>query len=126
MNLWRRGADGALHMGGWRHDAWDRSYWKTQPDVDGSLQEDLEAWFRASFPRAKLEVTRRWGGIFAWTSDYLPLVGPLPGAPDELVMAGFSGGGLPFAFEGGRLLAHAVAGLDPVAGAELFHPRRFL
>ena len=59
-------------------------------------------------------------------SDYLPLVGPLPGAPDELVISGFSGGGLPFAFECGRVLAHAVAGREPVPGGALFNPRRFI
>lgn len=126
LNLWRQDPQGVLHMGGWRHDAWDRSYWKTRPELDERLQGDLEEWFRAVFPRVKIKVVRRWSGIFGWTSDYLPLVGPLPGAPDELVISGFSGGGLPFAFECGRVLAHAVAGLEPVPGTALFNPRRFL
>ena len=51
---------------------------------------------RTAFPGVELEITGRWSGIFGWTSDYLPLVGPLPGAPDEMVITGFSGGGLPF------------------------------
>jgi gamma-glutamylputrescine oxidase len=126
MNVWRRDPDGLLQMGGWRHEAWDRSYWKMRPEVDPRLQGSLEEWFRATFPSARLEVVRRWSGIFGWTSDYLPLVGPLPGTPDELVISGFSGGGLPFAFEAGRLLAMAVAGRDPVEGASILNPRRFL
>lgn len=126
LNLWRQDPQGILHMGGWRHDAWDRSYWKTRPQLDERLQQDLEEWFRHVFPQVKVTVVRRWSGIFGWTSDYLPLVGPLPGAPDELVISGFSGGGLPFAFECGRVLAHAVAGRDPVPGTHLFNPRRFL
>ena len=126
MNVWRRDPDGRLQMGGWRHEAWDRSYWKTRPEVDPRLQGSLEEWFRATFPAATLEVVRRWSGIFGWTSDYLPLVGPLPGTPDELVISGFSGGGLPFAFEAGRVLAMAVAGRDPVEGASILNPRRFL
>jgi len=43
-----------------------------------------------------------------------------------MVVGGFSGGGLPFAFESGRVIAHAVAGLDEVPGARLFDPRRFV
>ncbi len=125
-NVWRRDSDGLLHLGGWRHDAWDRSYWKTRPEIDERLQGNLEDWFRAAFPEAQLTVMRRWSGIFGWTSDFLPLVGPLPGAPDELVVSGFSGGGLPFAFEAGRVLAAAVAGEDPVPGASILNPRRFL
>lgn len=126
LNVWRQSPDGELYLGGWRHDAWDRSYWRTRPELDDRLQGDLEEWFRSTFPEARLEVTRRWSGIFGWTSDYLPLVGPLPGAPDELVISGFSGGGLPFAFECGRLLAQAVAGREPVPGGGLFNPRRFI
>lgn len=126
LNVWRQAPDGELFLGGWRHDAWDRSYWKTRPELDERLQGDLEEWFRAAFPDVRLEVTRRWSGIFGWTSDYLPMVGPLPGAPAELVISGFSGGGLPFAFECGRVLAHAIAGKDPVPGGRLFNPRRFL
>lgn len=126
MNVWRQAPDGTLHLSGWRHNAWDRSYWKTRPELDERLQEDLETWVRTAFPGAKLEITDRWSGIFGWTSDYLPLVGPLPGAPDEMVITGFSGGGLPFAFESGRILAAAIAGKEPVPGARLFNPRRFL
>ena len=85
------------------------------------------SWFEQAFPDlGKPEVTGRWSGIFGWTADYLPLVGTLPGKANEMVIAGFSGGGLPLAFESGRLVAHAVAGEEPVPGASLFNPRRFL
>lgn len=126
MNVWRQDSHGTLHVSGWRHNAWDRSYWKTRPELDDRLQKDLESWVRNAFPGVTLEITHRWSGIFGWTSDYLPLVGPLPGAPDEMVITGFSGGGLPFAFESGRILAAAIAGKEPVPGARLFNPRRFL
>lgn len=127
LNVWRRASDGTVRIGGWRHDAWDRAYWKTRPRVDARLQDDIQSWFEAAFPNAApLDVRDRWSGIFGWTADYLPLVGTLPGTSREMVIAGFSGGGLPFAFESGRLIAHAVAGREPVEGAELLNPRRFL
>ena len=129
LNVWRRapGSDTTIFLGGWRHDAWDRAYWKMRPEIDERLQTDLATWFGHAFPELGTPtVTGRWSGIFGWTADYLPLVGPLPGTPAELVVGGFSGGGLPFAFESGRLVAHVVAGRDPVPGAAHFSPRRFL
>lgn len=126
LNVWRKTPGGRLLVGGWRHSAWDRAYRQTAPELDDRLQRDLQEWFEAVFPEAApLEVLNRWSGIFGWTADYLPLVGALPGSSRELVVSGFSGGGLPFAFEGGRVVAAMVAGSDLPDGAELFDPARF-
>ena len=126
LNVWRSDAEGRLHLGGWRHDAWDRSYWKIRPEVDPQLQENIQKWFESTFPDGgPLKVARRWSGIFGWTADYLPLVGPLPGRTGELVISGFSGGGLPFAFESGRVIAAIVSAGEAVPGSELLNPRRF-
>ena len=126
LNVWRTDLQGRLLLGGWRHDAWDRSYWKMRPELDPHLQENIQGWFESAFPeRAPLKVARRWSGIFGWTADYLPLVGPLPGRTGELVISGFSGGGLPFAFESGRVISSIVADGEAVPGSELFNPRRF-
>lgn len=126
LNVWRSDPEGRLHLGGWRHDAWDRSYWKTRPELDPHLQEQVQGWFEAAFPEfGALRVADRWSGIFGWTADYLPMVGPLPGRAGELVISGFSGGGLPFAFEAGRVIAAIAAGSEPVPGGELLNPRRF-
>jgi glycine/D-amino acid oxidase-like deaminating enzyme len=126
FNVWRHTPDGELLMSGWRHDAWDRAYWKTRPELDPELQGDLESWFHNAFPEAELDEVDRWSGIFGWTADYLPLVGALPGSPSELVISGFSGGGLPFAFGCGGVIAAAVTGRDPDPAAQLLHPRRFV
>jgi glycine/D-amino acid oxidase-like deaminating enzyme len=126
LNVWRSDGAGRLILGGWRHDAWDRSYWKTRPEVDEHLQADIEGWFGNTFTDTPpLKVERRWSGIFGWTADYLPMIGPLPGRVGEMVVCGFSGGGLPFAFESGRVIAAIVTEGEPVLGSELFNPRRF-
>jgi gamma-glutamylputrescine oxidase len=126
LNVWRSDPEGRLVLGGWRHDAWDRSYWKMRPEVDRHLQDDIQGWFETAFPHeAPLRIEKRWSGIFGWTADYLPLVGPLPGRTGELVISGFSGGGLPFAFESGRVIASIVTEGDPIPGSELLNPRRF-
>lgn len=126
LNVWRMTQDGRLALSGWRHDAWDRAYWRTRPQIDPHLQDDLEAWFGEAFPELRLTDVTRWSGIFGWTADYLPLVGSLPGTTSEIVISGFSGGGLPFAFGCGRIVASIVSGREPQAGAELFNPRRFV
>lgn len=126
LNVWRNQPDGRLVLGGWRHDAWDRSYWKMRPELDEALQQSIQGWFEGTFPEAApLQVGDRWSGIFGWTADYLPLVGPLPGRTGELVISGFSGGGLPFAFESGRVIASVVTGGEEVSGGALLNPRRF-
>lgn len=126
MNMWRQTRSGRILVGGWRHDAWERSYGKVEPRVDRSLQEGLRAWFEAAFPElGALEVEREWSGIFGWTADYLPLAGAVPERPGELVIAGFSGGGFPFAFEAGRIVAQRIGGGDEIPGAELLDPARF-
>ncbi len=125
LNVWRSTSDGRLALSGWRHDAWDRSYQRTASELDPHLQGDLEAWFTHAFPSARLTDVTRWSGIFGWTADYLPLVGSLGGSGAEVVIAGFSGGGLPFAFGAGRVAARAASGGSPPEGAELFDPLRF-
>jgi glycine/D-amino acid oxidase-like deaminating enzyme len=126
LNVWRTAPDGSLYLGGWRHDAWDRSYWKKRPVIDEHLQADVRVWFENTFRGGEaLQVDDRWSGIFGWTADYLPLVGPLPGRPGELVISGFSGGGLPLAFEAGRVISSIVTEGDQVRGGELLNPRRF-
>lgn len=127
LNVWRQTRDGRLLVSGWRHDALERAYGKMAPEVDDSLQSDLCGWFERSFPGLKpLRIKHRWSGVFGWTADYLPLVGPLPGQPGEFVISGFSGGGLPFAFDCGRSIARQIRGDDPLPGADQFSPSRFI
>jgi glycine/D-amino acid oxidase-like deaminating enzyme len=126
LNVWRSDPEGRLIMGGWRSDAWDRSYWKATPRLDEELQDSLEGWFRSTLSgMGGYAIGRRWSGIYGWTADYLPLVGPLPGRPGELILSGFSGGGLSLAFEAGRAVAAMVTDGEPVPGTRLFNPRRF-
>lgn len=126
LNVWRSDPEGRLFLGGWRQEAWDRSYWKARPRVDQELQESLLGWFRSAFPDLDVRPeVRRWSGIYGWTADYLPLVGPLPGRPGEMVLSGFSGGGLSLAFEAGRAMAAMITEGEAVPGADLLNPRRF-
>ena len=126
LNVWRSTPGGRLALSGWRHDAWDRAYRRTRSELDPQLQDDLEAWFSQAFPDVRLTDVSRWSGIFGWTPDYLPLVGALPGSGSQVAIAGFSGGGLPFAFGSGQVAAAAALGGEAPEGAELFDPLRFV
>ena len=126
LNLWRQSAAGRVIMSGWRHHAWDRAYRKSEPAVDQHLQGDILRWFESCFPAsAPLEVKHRWSGVFGWTADFLPMVGAIPGSPREFVISAFGGGGVPFAFECGRSIAHDLISGAPVPGGEIFSPARF-
>jgi len=126
LNVWRQDAEGRLLVSGWRHDAWSRAYGKDSPELDPTLQTNLFEWFESAFPDlAPLDVQHKWSGVFGWTADFLPLVGSAPGRENEYVTSGFSGGGLPFAFESGRILATLICDRTPPDGHDLFDPRRF-
>jgi glycine/D-amino acid oxidase-like deaminating enzyme len=126
LNVWRQTSAGRILMSGWRHDAWDRAYGKSEPALDERLQGDIHRWFKASFPSsAPLHVKDRWSGVFGWTADFLPMVGAIPGSPREFVITGFSGGGVPFAFECGRSIARNVLGESSTYGCGMFSPARF-
>ena len=126
LNAWRQTSAGRVLMSGWRHDAWDRAYGQPQPALDDRLQGDLHRWFEASFPTSSpLQVKDRWSGVFGWTADFLPMVGAMPGPSREFIIAGFSGGGVPFAFESGRSIARSVVSGEPIDGCKMFSPARF-
>jgi gamma-glutamylputrescine oxidase len=126
LNVWRQDAEGRLMVSGWRHDAWTRSYGQESPEVDPRLQTDLVRWFESTFADlGPLDIHDRWSGVFGWTADFLPLVGAVPGGADEYVTSGFSGGGLPFAFESGKIVASLVTESTLPDGSEIFDPARF-
>ncbi|EEH38605.2 FAD dependent oxidoreductase superfamily [Paracoccidioides lutzii Pb01] len=39
-----------------------------------------------------------WSGVMGFSTDLLPHVGPIPGKPNQYILAGFSGHGMPMAF----------------------------
>ncbi len=126
MNRWRQDPDGRVWLTGWRWASWERAYWKNRAEVDDVVQRELRLWFEGAFPDlGPLPIEREWGGVYGWTADGLPMAGPLPGSPREMVVGGFSGGGLSFAFDCGRTVAAVIAGSPMPSGSELMAPRRF-
>jgi glycine/D-amino acid oxidase-like deaminating enzyme len=72
-----------------------------------------------------VRVERRWAGVMDYTADGRPLVGPVPGAAGQWVIAGFGGHGLPAGLGAGRAVARAVTTGRPPAELEPYVPARF-
>ena len=124
-NVWRQRSDGRLVVSGWRHYALPRAYGRSEGEIDPSLQAELRSWFEAAFPElGRLRIEEEWSGSFAWSSDFLPLAGALPDRAGEWITLGLGDGGLGWAFECGRVVAHGVVDATPVEGSDLVDPRR--
>ncbi|HUN59313.1 MAG TPA: FAD-dependent oxidoreductase [Candidatus Binataceae bacterium] len=63
---------------------------------------------------ADAAVAARWGGPIAITSDYLPLIGPLPENPDVIVAGGYTGHGVALSVKAGALIADAIVDGKPL------------
>lgn len=126
---WRQEPGGELLFGGCRPAAGPDA----ERDVtdDASVSEPVFTAQRAFVQRhlpalASLPVAARWTGIMAFTPDGLPLVGPVPGCPQQWVCAGWNGHGLALAPRSVSLIVDAM--LEPRRTAELpamFAPARF-
>lgn len=119
---WQQATDGSIVIGGCRADA---------PNGDVDVREmrptpDVTAKIEGVIPRlfpdlAGLRVARRWAGLMAFTSDYVPVADAAPEMPNVWVGGGFCGHGMPFGPRIGQLLADAaMSGQTP----EALHPFR--
>ncbi|GGQ49232.1 NAD(P)/FAD-dependent oxidoreductase [Couchioplanes azureus] len=103
---WRQAPDGSIVIGGCRAAS-------TSDDVDERLdppvQRALETFLPTAFPGfPRFEVRRRWAGVMDQTADGRPLIGAVPWAQRQWVIAGFGGHGLPPGIAAGAGLAEAM------------------
>jgi gamma-glutamylputrescine oxidase len=69
------------------------------------------------------EVTHRWAGLMGFTTDFLPLVGSVPGREGVWASVGYSGHGNVLGFACGQAVARAIAGRRD-ARLDVFSPGR--
>lgn len=111
-NGWRQLPDGNLIVHGCR---WASPHLEVGESDDAVIservQQKIEAFFRYTMPAAEeVEVIGRWAWVFHQSRDGLPLVGPLPGDPRRLVVAGTGGTGASFEAALGEGVARAILG----------------
>ncbi|QDS76013.1 hypothetical protein FKW77_004851 [Venturia effusa] len=94
--------DGSIIVGGAKSLFWhDRKQWYGVFDdskmiepakhyFDGLMQRTFIGWEDSGAYTDKV-----WTGIMAYSSDFMPYVGDVPGKPGQMVLAGFSGHGMP-------------------------------
>jgi glycine/D-amino acid oxidase-like deaminating enzyme len=106
---WQQTLDGSIVLGGCRADA---------PGGDVGVREmaptdDVIASIEGVFPRLfpgleELRVGRRWAGLMAFTSDYLPVADAAPEMDGVWFAGGFCGSGMSYGPRLGQLLAEAA------------------
>jgi len=124
---WRQTADGAILLGGCRSVDLEGETGPGQR-VNPRVQKALSDFLPEAFPGfPPFRVASRWAAVMDYTSDGRPLIGPVPAAPGQWVIAGFGGHGLPPALGAGESLADAILSgrmpdrLRPYDPARLFN-----
>ncbi|KAJ3349686.1 hypothetical protein HDU91_006359 [Kappamyces sp. JEL0680] len=117
--------DGRIILGGMRNlvsglEVGESDESVTVPRISQALQEYLPQQFPDL--QGRVEIDSSWVGIMGFTQDKLPMVGAVPGRPNEFMSLGFSGHGMPRCFLSSRSVALMMNGLEPESG----FPRSFL
>lgn len=107
--------DGSIIVGGARADmVKDKSVWYGNTD-DSDLYEPAKDYFDDYMQRTFIGwehtgacVEKMWTGIMGYTSDLQPHVGAVPGRPNQYILAGFNGHGMPVIFLTAKGIAEMI------------------
>jgi glycine/D-amino acid oxidase-like deaminating enzyme len=121
---WRQLPDGRLVVGGWRNHSFDTEFQTYDETPNQAIQQHLDAFVHETLNLPHVKITNCWAGIMGFTSDNLPLIGPLPGVPNCYIAGGYTGHGNAFAIHAAKLVSELVQRkMHP--DEELFDPARF-
>jgi glycine/D-amino acid oxidase-like deaminating enzyme len=129
LEYWRQTRTGQILFGGCRRS--EAQY----PDGKGAeltettkeVQEALQQNFNSLFPCwAGLPHEKSWAGTMGFTPDLKPLIGLLPGRPNLLIAAGFSGNCLPLVCVTGQMIRELIIEGETSLPLDPFNPARFI
>ena len=129
LEYWRQTKEGNILFGGCRRYEEEVPNGAGTESVETSVavQEALLRAFKSFFPIwSPISIERAWGGTMAFTPDFRPLIGPLPGYPNVLIAAGFSGNCLPLVCIAGQILRETILQGAPSLSSKPYEPGRFL
>ncbi|KAJ5642864.1 uncharacterized protein N7484_005371 [Penicillium longicatenatum] len=112
--------DGSIIVGGAKPPFWsDSSHWYGVTD-DSKLIEPAKSWFDGLMQRTFIGwensgayTDRVWTGIMGYSSDFMPYVGEVPGKQNQMILAGFSGHGMPLILLCAKAIAEMVRNGTP-------------
>ncbi|CAD6576691.1 MAG: hypothetical protein ASARMPREDX12_007974 [Alectoria sarmentosa] len=107
--------DGSIIVGGAKSAmSKDNSVWYDNSD-DSTLIEPAKEYFDEYMQRrfvgwedSGAYVDQVWTGIMGYTADLQPHVGPIPNRPNQYVLAGFNGHGMPVIFLAAKGVAEMI------------------
>lgn len=122
---WRQTSNGVIVLGGYRNLDPDAEA-GSQVLVNQRIQDALARFLPDAFPGfPTFRVGQRWAGIMDYPVDGKPIVGALPHTPNQWIIAGFGGHGMPAGLGVGKAIAEAIATGRAPAALEPFDPGRF-
>lgn len=122
---WRQTSAGTIVLGGYRNlDPTVET--GSQELLNPRIQDALTHFLPDAFPGfPALRVAQRWAGTMDYPVDGKPIIGALPHAPDQWIIAGFGGHGMPAGLGAGKAIAEAIATGRAPATLDAFNPHRF-
>jgi glycine/D-amino acid oxidase-like deaminating enzyme len=124
---WRLYA-GRLLAGGMRHSIRGAQVGISDDgEFSPAVYDRLRQFIKDTLPVTKrVKFTHVWSGVMSKTLDQLPLIGSLPGRPNEFVFTCFNGYGYSHVMHGSMILKDIVINGESMRpGARLFDPARF-
>lgn len=141
-------ADGSIVVGGAKQEFWhEKKWWYGNTDdgnliepaknyFDGLMQRHFKGWEDSSavtdrvWTGSKFTLGFIWGFlvltviVMGWSSDFMPYVGEVPDKPGQLILAGFSGHGMPLICLASNGIANILRGkkVEDVGIPKLFKP----
>ncbi|KAJ3311363.1 hypothetical protein HDV04_004088 [Boothiomyces sp. JEL0838] len=106
--------DGRIVLGGFRYLAPNQDVGQADDGVlNQTVSKALSNHLPSQFESMKnVNIENEWAGIMGWTTDRFPLVGPIPHLPNQYIVAGFSGHGMPRAHLCAKAASQMILGVD--------------
>lgn len=119
--------DGRIIFGGMRRRSPTReSGVEDDTTLEPNVSQGLRSFLREAFePLREAKIDYEWTGIMGYTPDDNPLIGKVPGRPDEYIAAGYTGHGMSVGFLAGKTLAETIAGKQEVFIPKAYRSTRF-
>lgn len=94
-------------------------------ETSQAVYDRLRGFVVDHLPFIKTNFTHTWSGIMCATSDRLPLIGAVPGKPNQFIMAGFNGYGFSHTLMGSMIIRdYILSGGSQLPGTTIFDPAR--